>query len=196
MMRRSFLLFIFLILVAFSGLIMAGLHNESPPPAADFTGEFPGQIDFIESRFTQLLEAMPAKDFDWRPEEGVRSVGEVYMHAAFANYLFIKISGQMLPGDINIDMKPMDWDKTVSGKEAISRVLKRSFNDLREAAKNISEMDLDNTVKFFGNEMSLRNFMVVSLNHLHEHLGQSIAYARMNGITPPWTAAQQKAESK
>jgi hypothetical protein len=25
------------------------------------------------------------------------------------------------------------------------------------------------------------------LVHMHEHLGQSIAYARMNGITPPWS---------
>jgi len=28
---------------------------------------------------------------------------------------------------------------------------------------------------------------------MHEHLGQSIAYARSVGVTPPWTAAQQKA---
>jgi hypothetical protein len=25
------------------------------------------------------------------------------------------------------------------------------------------------------------------LNHLHEHLGQSIAYARMNAVVPPWS---------
>jgi uncharacterized damage-inducible protein DinB len=158
-----------------------------------FLGEFPGQIDFIEGRLTQLLQAMPAKDFDWRPEEGVRSVGEVYMHAAFANYYFIKSSGQFVPADINLDMKPMDWDKTASGKDAIAKVLARSFDDLKAAAKNISEMDLDKTVKVFGMEMSLRNFMVSSLCHLHEHLGQSIAYARMNGVTPPWTAARQNA---
>ena len=29
------------------------------------------------------------------------------------------------------------------------------------------------------------------LSHVHEHLGQSIAYARMNDIVPPWTAKQQ-----
>jgi len=196
MMRRSYLLFIFIILVAFSGLILANLHNEADMQMSGFLGEFPGQIDFIEGRLTQLLQAMPAKDFDWRPEEGVRSVGEVYMHAAFANYYFIKSSGQFVPADINLDMKPMDWDKTASGKDAIAKVLARSFDDLKAAAKNISEMDLDKTVKVFGMEMSLRNFMVSSLCHLHEHLGQSIAYARMNSVTPPWTAAQQKAENK
>jgi len=26
----------------------------------------------------------------------------------------------------------------------------------------------------------------------HEHLGQLIAYARQNGIVPPWTVAMQK----
>ena len=196
MFNRSYSLYIFLAVCVFSNLIIAADHHEMQEQMSGFRGEFIGQIQFVEGRLSQLLQAMPAKDFDWRPGEGVRSVGEVYMHTAFGNYLFIKVSGQPLPADINLDMKPQDWDVTVSGKEAIAKVMERSFTDLKAAAQNISESDLDKTVKVFGMEMTIRNFMISSLNHLHEHLGQSIAYARVNGIVPPWTAEQQKAETK
>jgi uncharacterized damage-inducible protein DinB len=115
------------------------------------------------------------------------------MHAGMANYYFIKISGQKVPADINLATTPQEWNKTASGKEAISKVLDRSFTDMMSAAKNITEADLEETVKAFGMEMSMRNFMVSTLNHMHEHLGQAIAYARSNGVAPPWTAEQQKA---
>jgi len=196
MLQRSNIIYILSILFAFSGLMVAGDHHEKDMEMSGIRGEFMGGVQFIEGRLTQLLQAVPAKDFTWRPAEDVRSIGDVYMHAALANYYFIKYSGQPLPADINIDMKPMDWDKSVSGKEAIAKVLARSFTDLKAAAKNITDADLEKTIKVFGMEMTIRNFMVFSLNHLHEHLGQSIAYARMNNITPPWTAEQQRAEAK
>jgi uncharacterized damage-inducible protein DinB len=36
------------------------------------------------------------------------------------------------------------------------------------------------------------------MGHMGEHLGQLIAYARVNGIVPPWTAdaEQQKSAEK
>ena len=39
----------------------------------------------------------------------------------------------------------------------------------------------------FGNSTTRRGVLVTILSHLHEHLGQSIAYARINGIKPPWS---------
>jgi uncharacterized damage-inducible protein DinB len=161
-----------------------------------FRAEFIGQVQFVQGRITQLEQAMPADKFMWRPGEGVRSVGEVYMHIAFSNYMFIKISGQKVPDDINMDMDPMEWEKTVTGKDEIKKILDRSFADLIAAAKNITEADLEKNIHVFGMDMSLRSFMMTMLGHMHEHLGQSIAYARMNGVVPPWTAEQQKAEAK
>ena len=179
-------------IIVLSGLVFAHDHHQEKAPMAGFCGEFIGHIDFIQGRLMQLQQAVPADKYVWQPADGVRSLGDVYMHAALANYYFIKMSGQEVPKDINLDLKPSEWDKTATGKNEINKVLERSFNDLKTAAKNISEADLEKTVKAFGMEMSLRTFMVSSLNHLHEHLGQSIAYARSNGITPPWTLEQQK----
>ena len=39
----------------------------------------------------------------------------------------------------------------------------------------------------FGNATTHRGVLVTVLSHLHEHLGQSVAYARMNGVVPPWS---------
>jgi uncharacterized damage-inducible protein DinB len=192
MSNKSLLIRSALSIIILSGLVFADDHHQEKAPMAGFCGEFIGQIDFIQGRLMQLQQAVPADKFVWQPADGVRSLGDVYMHAALANYYFVKMSGQEVPKDINIDLKPHEWDKTATGKVEISKVLERSFNDLKAAAKNISEADLEKTVKAFGMEMSLRNLMVSSLNHLHEHLGQSIAYARSNGVTPPWTLEQQQ----
>ena len=80
-------------------------------------------------------------------------------------------------------------------KKEITIILERSFADLLVTGKKITEADLEKNVHFFGMDMTMRNFMVSSLNHMHEHLGQSIAYARSNGIVPPWTQKVQS-ESK
>jgi len=183
------------LLFAMTSLALSGTPQDNMGMTG-FRAEYIGQVQFVQGRITQLEQAMPADKFMWRPGEGVRSVSEVYMHIASANYLFIKISGQKVPGDINMDMKPEEWEKTATGKDEIKKILDRSFADIIAALKNITEADLEKKVHVFGMDMSLRSFMMTMLGHMHEHLGQSIAYARMNGVVPPWTAEQQKAEAK
>jgi uncharacterized damage-inducible protein DinB len=68
--------------------------------------------------------------------------------------------------------------------------MKKSFDLLGETAKTITEEDLEREVEFFGMKFSLRNFLVTGIAHEHEHLGQSIAYARMNGVIPPWSKGE------
>jgi uncharacterized damage-inducible protein DinB len=58
----------------------------------------------------------------------------------------------------------------------------------------LSDASLDNMVDFFGQKMTVRSVLLALTGHMHEHFGQSIAYARMQGIVPPWTAAQMAAE--
>jgi len=58
----------------------------------------------------------------------------------------------------------------------------------------MSDASLEKPVDFFGNKMSTRSILMVLLSHMHEHLGQSIAYARTVGVVPPWTAARMAAD--
>jgi uncharacterized damage-inducible protein DinB len=83
-------------------------------------------------------------------------------------------------------------EKSTTDKDEIAKMLKDSYAAVKDAAANLTEDDLNKMVQTpFGMEMSMRSFMIALLNHGHEHLGQAIAYARMNGITPPWSVKQE-----
>lgn len=144
-----------------------------------FVTEFIGQMDFVKGRLMQLADAMPEDKYDWSPAEGVRSVGEVFVHDAEANYYLISQMKGTKPD--------MDQEKSPTDKKSALAMLEKSIEAVKEAASKLTEADLNKEVEAFGMKFSLRNFMITILNHNHEHLGQSIAYARMNGVVPPWS---------
>ena len=161
-----------------------------------FRAEFIGQMVFTKGRVLELEQAVPQKSFTWRPAKGVRSVSEVYRHIAFANYAYIKSSGYSLPSDVTLEGDREKWDKMSTNKSEIASVLENSFDAVIATVKAMSDADLEKQVKVYGRETTLRNFMMSSLAHLHEHLGQSIAYARMNKVVPPWTARAEASAKK
>lgn len=145
-----------------------------------FVQEFIGQMDFVKGRLIQLAEAMPDNKYSWSPADGVRSVGEVFIHDAEANYYLISV--------MNGSKHDMKEEKHESDKKHALEMLAKSIEAVKEAAGKLKENDLNKEVEAFGMKFSLRNFMITILNHNHEHLGQAIAYARMNGVVPPWSA--------
>jgi uncharacterized damage-inducible protein DinB len=165
--------------------------NPTPEPKEGFRAEMLGQISFVQKRIEDLAAAIPADKYSWRPGEGVRSVGEVYMHIVGANYLFASFLGVKPPMKMDPGMETSVTDKTEIGGK-----FKPSFDHFRTAVLGLSDKDLDKTTEMFGRTTTYRNVIVTAIAHLHEHLGQSIAYARMNGIVPPWTAAEQAAAKK
>jgi uncharacterized damage-inducible protein DinB len=151
-------------------------------PAAPMTGfraEFFANLDEVEEKILDLAASMPADKFTWRPASGVRSVSEVYMHIAGGNYFLATFLGVPSPS------RTTDLEKTVTKKADVIAELNRSFEHLRAAAGRTE--DLEKQVKMFGSTTTHRGVMVTILSHLHEHLGQSIAYGRMNGVVPPWS---------
>ncbi len=158
------------------------------PPAAPsgYLGEYVAEVDSVGRRLIELAEAMPADKYGWRSAPGVRSVGEVYMHVVVAD--------SMLPSFLG--MKRMDGvtresEKTVTDKAAIVALLKQAVANARSAGAFVPAADLDKKVKTFGdNEMTERQVLARILYHMHEHLGQSIAYARANGVAPPWSRGE------
>ena len=142
------------------------------------------KTDLKDSRekIISLAEAIPAEDYTWRPEEGVRSVSEVLMHVAGANYYLLSFAGIKTPDGATEEM-----GKDVIDKEKIIAALKTSFDDLSKNLDQLSNTDLEKQVKMFGSDSSIRNVIFTEMGHLHEHLGQLIAYARMNKVVPPWS---------
>jgi uncharacterized damage-inducible protein DinB len=151
------------------------------PKLTGFRAEFLADLDEVQDKIMQLANAVPAEKYGWRPAPGVRSVSEVYMHIAGGNYFLATFVGQQPPSDI-----PQDLEK-IGDKPAVVAALKKSFDHIRRVIANESDADLEKPVNMFGKPATHRYVFITMLNHLHEHLGQSIAYARMNGVVPPWS---------
>ncbi|RPH56557.1 DinB family protein [bacterium] len=184
-MKRSF------VSMAAVGLLLAGLGStasaqESKPmekPAFSAKADILWQVKDAEQKLSQLAEATPAEKFAWRPAEGVRSTGEVFMHVAAANYFIPTFWGATIPEGVD----PRGLEKQGADKAKVMEALKKSFEHARAAIEAMPDADLDKQIKLFGNDASARMAALVIATHGHEHLGQAIAYARMNGIVPPWS---------
>ncbi len=176
------------VVMSLGGSPAAGMKADAPK--AGFRAEVLMDLSQLEKKFEDLSNAMPADKYNWRPEEGVRSVGEVYSHIIGANYMFMGFLGAKPSTPMNPDM-----EKTTS-KDDIAKMMKPSFDFVRTTINSLTDEDLDKTTTMFGNTVTYRMVLLVEIGHLHEHLGQSIAYARMNKVVPPWTAAEEAAAKK
>jgi uncharacterized damage-inducible protein DinB len=157
-------------------------------PASGYRAEFLQEIAYYEQRYVRLAEAMPAEKYGWRPGEGVRSVGEVFIHIAQANYGVARSYGTDSPA--GLDIKAMGSLATDKAKTV--QTLKDSFAHFRQSILALGDGDADKPQKMFGRQTTLRGSFILVTGHFGEHLGQSIAYARTNGIVPPWTEEQQQ----
>ena len=177
-LRALPLVFAVLALPAFAATRTQNLPQPAPKPQPGFRGEFDEQLDEVEEKIVALAEATPAEKFSWRPAGDIRSISEVYMHIAGGNYFLSTFLGAAAPPHAG------DIEKKITRKAAVIAELKKSFDHLHAAVK---AADLDKPVKMFGRTTTQRNVMMTMVNHLHEHLGQSIAYARLNSVVPPWS---------
>jgi uncharacterized damage-inducible protein DinB len=189
-MKRTFQAVAFCLL--FMAFALAGRAQE----LKGFRAEAIGQIEYAQKEILDLENAIPDAKMTWRPNKEVRSISEVYSHIAFGNYMLGKFAGIALPEGITI-ASPEDetkWEKTSTDKKVIHEQLVKSFDHIKNGIKNMSDASLENMVDFFGQKMTARSVLMVGMSHMHEHLGQSIAYARMVGVVPPWTAAEMAAK--
>ena len=143
-------------------------------------------------KILDLAKATPEDKYAWRPGEGVRSTGEVFRHVAQANYLLPGFLGIAAPEGVVIK----DMDKTPLDKTKTITLLEQSFAFALEAVAKTPDSALSDSTKFFGQPSTKMEVLMAFATHAHEHLGQSIAYARTNGITPPWTARAEAAAAE
>ena len=147
--------------------------------------ETAGGIAFAQSQIMMLVKAIPADKYAWTPQTGVRSVSEVCAHIIGGNYLFATTLGAKVPDGLKLE----SLEKDLKTPEALTAELTRSFEILTTAIKNTKDETLTNKVQFpFPGEYTNMSAMLIALGHANEHLGQLIAYARMNAIVPPWNA--------
>lgn len=145
----------------------------------------------LEDKMVALAKALPEKAFEWRPGTGVRSSAEVLLHVAADNYLIPGAMGFQVPVETGI--KGNDYStaqayeqRKLSRQQTMSE-LEQSFAWLRQQMDATTDRDVEKQITMFGSTMPMRRGWLLATNHLHEHLGQLIAYARTNGVVPPWS---------
>jgi uncharacterized damage-inducible protein DinB len=142
---------------------------------------YDGEWSHVSRELIALAEATPADKYSWRPAPGVRSVSEVYMHIAIANFYLLSVTGAREP-DLSLDK-----EKTVTAKAEVIDWLKRSLAAVPAARANLKPADYERKVKIDNKTVTVDGMYLRIIVHANEHEGQQIAYARMNGIVPPWS---------
>lgn len=181
-MKRALSLTLALALAGAVAPALADHHHEAPAGAA-IKAEVLRQIDDAEKKLLALAEATPAEKYGWRPAEKVRTTGEVFLHVAGGNYFLPTLWGVKPPEGINL----REIEKDGADKAKVIDGLKKSFAYARKVIESTSDADMEKKVKLFDHEGTVREGILIIATHSHEHLGQAIAYARMSGITPPWS---------
>jgi uncharacterized damage-inducible protein DinB len=167
-------------------LVAAGLATAQPPQRIDsLEGLWQGydaEWGHVSRQLIALAETIPADKYSWRPAAGVRSVSEVIMHAAIANFSLLSVTGPPMPKDLTSN----NMEKTVTAKADVVNWLRRSFEAVKTARANLKPGDFTRRVKIEGRDATADGIYLRIIVHANEHMGQLIAYARMNGIPPPW----------
>src|SRR4051812_13306308 len=166
----------------------ANPYKDGTPGVTGYRGEVMAEVMVQEDKFTRLAEAIPADKYNWRPAADVRSFAEVFLHVSAANYNLYKLVGT--PPPTGVDVKNLEKSTTEKGK--VVATLKDSFAHAKQAIKAMPDADLEKSMDWFGGKNTERGVLLFIVRHAAEHLGQSIAYARMAGVVPPWTEDAQK----
>ncbi len=151
-------------------------------PAAGFQSDLVKDYSEAIDHLLQLAEAVPADKYSWRPAEGVRTFSEVFMHVAAGNYMGAKSLGTPLPADV--DPRKLE---SITDKDKVVAALRASVEHFEKAVAAVDNAGLEQEVDLFGMKLNKRRVMLLMQGHAHEHTGQAIAYARVNGIVPPWS---------
>lgn len=168
---------------AFLALILAAAASaQKPDPLEGLWTGYDGEMLHVSRQLVALAETIPADKYGWRPAPGVRSVSEVIMHIAGANYGLLSYTGPKAPENLK-----QDSEKTVTAKDDVIDWLKKSLDAVYVAHGKVKPADLARKVKISKYEGTVEGMYLRILVHCNEHMGQLVAYARMNGIAPPWS---------
>lgn len=170
-----------LLVTAFLSLLSLPKLSAQDPLDGLWQG-YGGEWRHVSNQLVALAEATPADKFAWRPAPGVRSTSEVYMHIVMANFYLLSVTGPKMPPDLK-----MNAEKTITSKPEVIAWLKRSLEAVKQAHLTADPKDMSRKVKVSGRDATVEGMYLRIIVHDNEHMGQLIAYARMNGIVPPWS---------
>ncbi len=172
-------------------LLCAGAFCAALPAAEPLAGlweGYAGEWDHVSHQLLDLAKAIPDDKFGWRPGPGVRSTSEVFMHIAAANYSLLSVTGPPMPPELTSP----GAEKSITKKADVIAWLSRSLDAVKKAHAGLSSADLERKVTIAGKTVTVDGIYLRIIVHANEHMGQLIAYSRVNGIAPPWSEGAGK----
>lgn len=163
-------------------MVISSLTARAQAPPPELGQGWVPEFTATSRQLLQLAEATPEEKYSWRPAPGVRSISEVYMHIAVANFWLVEQAGGKSP--VAVATLGKDPEKTVTSKAQVSDLLRKSLDAVKSQYQSV---DRQKAVQFLGQPSTSDQVFLRILIHNNEHMGQSVAYARMNGIVPPWS---------
>ena len=196
-MTWKFKILILAVLLAGPHSVAAGDFDE----AAAFSRPLASNLDAAGRKLVALAEAIPADSYSWRPTPDVRSVSEILMHVVGGNMQLPADLGGGAPEGVDIGSSVWDlkiqrrqWEEEMVDKATVVAMVRESFAYAVRAIPAISDLDMQ--VATWGFKASKRDYLLILLGHAHEHLGQTISYARSLGVTPPWSGRTEPAVAR
>src|ERR1700674_3708609 len=200
-MNKMFLAVLFLLAGLRVGSVGAWAQNSDAAASADHTApsydmkaQSLADLQGVQKKFVDLANALPADKITWRPSADSRSFAEVFLHVAGERYGILGLMGVAPPA--GFDGKT--FEKSTTDRTRIVEELNRSWEFTQKAINGMSNADCAKLLPKLGPQANAGDVVYILVADAHEHLGQSVAYARENGIVPPWTvdAQKQTAEKK
>jgi len=203
-MKRLVLGTICLLLSLGWGATLALAQDSSPPanstanadhtaPSYDMKAQSLVDLAAVQKKFTSLADAIPADKYTWRPSADSRSFAEVFLHVAGERYQILNLMGATPPADF----QGKGFDKSTTDPTKIKEALNKSWDFAQKTINGMTNADFAKLLPKLGPQANAGDVVYILVADAHEHLGQAVAYARVNGIVPPWTVeAQKKAAEK
>jgi uncharacterized damage-inducible protein DinB len=187
-----------LLLIALVPLVATADDTDKTPPSYDMKAQALLDLERVNQKFVDLANVVPADKLTWRPSADSRSFAEMFLHVAGERYGILSMMGAQKPADFN----GKTFEKSTTDRAQIVAELNKSWTFAETAIKGMTNADFAKLLPKLGPQANEGDVVYILVGDAHEHLGQAVAYARENGIVPPWTveaqkkAAEKKAEQK
>lgn len=194
-MKTMILRYVLLAIVLGTGASVARAAdaNDKTAPSYDMKAQALLDLERVQKKFVDLANAVPADKLTWRPAPDARSFAEVFLHVAGERYGIMALMGAEKPAGFN----GKTFEKSTTDRAQIVQELNKSWGFAQNAIQGMSNADFAKLLPQLGPQANAGDVVYILVADAHEHLGQAVAYARENGIVPPWTAeAQKKAAEK
>lgn len=179
-------------------LLAACKAQDASPPAdstpsgtsaGTVTADLLADLGTVETKIVDLATAIPESKYNWRPDSA-RSVRQVFLHVGADNYLLPAMLGftpDPATGITTDYATAAAFENRNLSKDSVVAELRKSFAFIKQSLQGATASSMTAPVTMFGQPFTGQSAWILAVTHLHEHLGQLIAYARTNGVKPPWS---------